>query len=114
MILFMVREKPMFRNIVGKYFFGVELYLTDGKITGSMRYSSFPYHAAATILNQIDSLLLAYYTQNMNRSIITTNAPISVAMNSTFKSSDLNFLNCIEGIPFSYLDLINGIKFIEF
>jgi hypothetical protein len=91
---------------------GLELSLNEAQIAGKIFYSSVPYHTAATMLNQVTSLMLAYATDNMSRSIVTTNAPISVTDNSTsFNPSDLNFLNCIEGIPFSFLDIANGISY---
>lgn len=107
-------RKSRVQNIIGNYYFGFDLGMNNqDDITARAYYSTFPYHTSATLLNQLDSFLYAYYAKNLDKSISTTNAPVSVSIAqnfSGFNPNDLNFFSCIEGIPFSYLDMVNGIK----
>ena len=98
---------------MGNYFFGLDLGYNsvEDDIAARGYYSTFPYHTSATLLNQLDSFLLAYHSKNLDRSISTINAPVSVTVVQNFSGfdpNDLNFFSCIEGIPFSYIDIING------
>lgn len=107
------QRKSDLRNLIGNYYFGLNMSVNASRdeIEGAGYFSTFPYHTSATLLNQIDSFLLAYYSKDVDRAITTVNAPVSVALVQNFTGinpNDLNFFTCIEGIPFSYLDMING------
>lgn len=106
-------RKSDIRNIIGKYYFGLEMNVDSSRdeLVAEGYFSTFPYHTSASLLNQIDSFMLAYHSNNPNRSITTVNAPVSITLVQNFTNinpNDLNFFTCIEGIPFSYLDIING------
>lgn len=113
-------RKANIQNIIGKYYFGLDLTLDssrDEEIMAQGYFSTFPYHTSASLLNEIDSFMFAYHSRNFNRSITTVNSPVSVALVQNFSGfdpTDLNLFTCIEGIPFSFLDIINGIKIIYF
>ena len=113
-------RKANIQNIIGKYYFGLDLTLDssrDEEIMAQGYFSTFPFHTSASLLNEIDSFMFAYHSRNFNRSITTVNSPVSVALVQNFSGfdpTDLNLFTCIEGIPFSFLDIINGIKIIYF
>jgi hypothetical protein len=100
------------KNIYGDYYAGMRLGLNStGGVTGLGYHSKFAYHSAASILNELDSFLLAYYTNNPNRSIVTTNAPVAILDNNTanFNTSTLDLIDCFEIIPFSFIDFVDAI-----
>lgn len=108
------QRKRDVRNIVSRYYYGMNLDMDaqTKNLSANIYYSSLPYHTAASVLNQLDSFLLGYYSNNVSRSIVTTNAPVSIPDNSTNidpTSINLDLMNCLDGMPFSYLDLINGL-----
>lgn len=114
------RREEDLRNIIGTYNLGFEIKLNNisNRLSGELFYNNLPYHTAATALNHLDSFLLAYYTQDMNRSITTTNEPIArlgknnfifSISDAEFSISDLDLFGCIEAIPGSFLDIVNGI-----
>lgn len=106
-----IKRKEDSKNLISKYFFGIEIDSDRNYFLG--HYSSLIYHSAATIVNEMNSLLLAFLTNNMNRSIKTVNAPVSTgkssALPSNFSYNQLDIFSCLEIIPFSFIDYIFGI-----
>jgi hypothetical protein len=99
------------KNLVSDYFVGLSLSLNkNNDIEGVGYYSSLALHSAASILNEIGSLLLAFYSNNPNRSIQTINSPVTVLDNSTVNLSSikLDIISCIETMPFSFIDFIDA------
>nr|QUF59432.1 ATP-binding cassette transporter Abca3-like4 [Brachionus angularis] len=109
-------RKLNLKNMINNYYFGIEINTNaDSSIESIIGlYSTLVYHSSATIINEIDSFLLAYYSKNLNKTIKCINSPISVGRSSAFEDKEVNLdnfqiLNCIEIIPFSFLDYINSI-----
>ena len=104
-------------NILNDYFVGLSFDLQDANafnkasLSISIFFSSLAFHSEASILNEVNSFMLGYLTNNVNRKIITTNAPISVKSNKTSEVNldQLQVLSCVEAMPFSYIDFINSI-----
>lgn len=100
------------KNLIKDYFFGIEI---DSDNINSILglHSTLAFHSSATILNEMNSFLYAYYSNNMKKSIRSYNSPISVgkdtSLPSDVKLDTLEVLSCIEIMPFSFLDYINAI-----
>ncbi|RNA09250.1 ATP-binding cassette sub-family A member 3-like [Brachionus plicatilis] len=105
------KRKEDSNNLISNYFFGIEINSDSNHFVGY--YSSLIFHSAATILNEMNSLLLGFLTNNMKRSIMTVNAPVSTgkssALPSNFSYNQLDVFSCLEIIPFSFIDYIFGI-----
>lgn len=105
------KRKEDSNNLISKYFFGIEIDSDRKSFIGY--YSTLIYHSSATILNEINSLLLGFLTKNMNRSIKTINAPVSIGKSSVlpsnFSYNQLDIFSCLEIMPFSFIDYIFGI-----
>lgn len=105
------KRKQDSNNLISKYFFGIEIDSDKNNFIGY--YSTLIYHSSATILNEINSLLLGFLTNNMKRSIKTINAPVSIGKSSVlpsnFSYNQLDIFSCLEIIPFSFIDYIFGI-----
>ena len=73
--------------------------------------SKMAFHTRSSALNKLNSFTLAYRTNNMNKRIQTTVYPLSNARNKNkrFSSYSKQIFQCVEGIPFSNLDFVNGI-----
>nr|UOU03317.1 ATP-binding cassette subfamily A3-like 4 [Brachionus rubens] len=107
------KRKEDSNNLISKYYFGIEIDSNNGNPLFIGRYSSLAFHSAATILNELDSLLFGFWTNNMKKLIKTINAPISVGASSSLPSNfsydKLEVFSCLEIIPFSFLDYIIAI-----
>ena len=100
------------KNIYGDYFVGMSLQKDESnELRGILYYSTLVFHSAGSILNEMNSFMLAYYTNNSKKSITTINAPVTVLENSSsnFSFGQLQVLNCIEAMPFSFIDFIDGV-----
>lgn len=100
-------------NLIDNYFVGFNLEFGPQKadVKGLVYFSTVVYHAAASIVNDMTSFLLAYLTNNPKRSIQSINAPFkySESTPSDFDPAFFNIINCIEATPFSNIDIIHGI-----
>ena len=103
------------RNFFSNYYAGLDLeeYKKNNltQVKGVLYYSTLVYHSSATILNEMNSFLLAYYSNNTKKTIKTLNAPITVLNDqiSNLSLDSLQVLNCIEAIPFSFIDFFDGL-----
>lgn len=67
-------------------------------------------HTKSSALNELNSFTLAYRSKNLNKRIQTTIHPVSPIRNEDKKYTlDSALFPCIEAIPFSNLDFVNGI-----
>jgi len=110
-------------NLVRNYYAGVEVdlgnYENGTEITRiAMFYSVMALHTSSSVLSEINSLLLAYYSANPHRRITTVYVPVESALAGIFdvkpldevtNSGEMSVFQCLEGMPFSNYDFINGI-----
>lgn len=75
-------------------------------------YSTMAYHSSATILNEINNILLKYYTGNKNKSLTTINSPLPSDGSSLNKTDILDVLACIDSLPISLINFSKNLKFI--
>ena len=115
-------------NILGDYFAGLSLNLTKENVLDvTLYHSTMAFHASASLLNRVNTLLLNFYANSTNKRITTYNAPVmlnrlSSSDNDSDKDSQLDLstesssmndefvaLSCIESLPFSTIDFICSI-----
>jgi hypothetical protein len=101
-------------NLLNDFFIGVDFsYEYKSKsIIANMFYSKMAYHTSATILSEINNFMFSFYTNDSTRSIQTINKPIVVIPNeasSMQNNKNIDVINCLEVMPFSFLDFIEGI-----
>ena len=92
------------------YYLGLSLNLvniTNLQITDY--YSTLVYHSAGVILNEMNNILLKYYTNNVAYTLTTINSPLSAASSLTSDSTDfVKVLACIDILPMSLIDFSRG------
>jgi hypothetical protein len=98
-----------FKNTIRDYLFGF-VFEFGSKLENARIYiNSMAYHSNGVGLNELNSLLLAYYTNKTEFRV--RNAPIRAKseFDVDLKSIDFSFMNCIETLPFSTLDFQFGL-----
>ena len=91
------------------YFIGMSFNLVNSSyLTASGYYSTLAYHSSATVLNEINNVLLKFYTNNSKLTLTTVNSPISSDSSLSNNTGFLNVLACIDSFPIS---LLNFCKF---
>lgn len=107
--VYQLRQKSQ-NHFLYDYFLGLNFKLNSStnRLDSIGYYSTLAFHSSAVILNEINNILLKYYTKNMSLSINTINQPISIniLLNSTDFFKDLP---CLDILPNSLLDLTNAI-----
>lgn len=103
-------RKRDIKNLVNDYYFGMSLNMTgDSKFSASLYYSTMAFHSSGVVLNELTNLMLKFYTNNLNKSITTYNAPFSLLSNDYANSNNfLQNLACIDVLPTSILNLMNA------
>ena len=103
-------------NIIRNYYSGVEFFFDSETkaVRANFYYNEFAVHTSSSILSKLNSFFLAYYTNNTARGISTTNSIVSseTRIDDAIRvevGSDLDTLQCIEGVPFSNYDFVNGL-----
>jgi len=81
------------------------------QITGY--YSTLAYHSSATVLNEMNNVLLKYYTNNSTYTLTTVNSPLSASSSQTNDSilGYVKILPCIDMFPMTLIDFCMRFKF---
>nr|APD26552.1 ATP-binding cassette transporter subfamily A member 3-like X2 protein [Brachionus koreanus] len=99
-----------FKNLLNDYFVGMSLNLMNvSRLSVTGYFSSLVFHSSANLLNEIDSFVLSYLSNDLQKSIQTENVPL--ASNNTLSGSSnfLEVLACIDSLPVSLLNFFNSI-----
>ena len=115
------KRKDSLTSLVNNFYTAMSFNIINSTtIFANAYYSTIAYHSSATVLNEITNILLAFYSSNninQKKSIKTTNTPIPSLSNDTSMFNDVNFLrylSCIDILPLSTLNYINGVIFAIF
>ena len=97
-------------NLISDYYIGLGLFVkSPTKLSAHAYYSTLALHSSAVAVDEFSNLLLAFLTNSYNRSIRTTNAPIS-SYNSLYNGENyLEYLACMDVLPTSLIDMLNSI-----
>ena len=82
---------------------------SDTKFNADLYFSTMAFHSSAVIINEITNLLLKFLTNDLNKTITTINAPISLNQTITRGDDFISNLACIDVLPVSILNLINSV-----
>jgi hypothetical protein len=101
------------RNLVNNYFVGMSLSLSNrtARLSADLYFSRMAFHSSAAVINEMNNLLLAYITNDSNKTITTYNSPIPANTSqsvSTF-TNYLESLACIDSLPVSLLNFLNSL-----
>lgn len=66
--------------------------------------ATLAYHSPAVVLNEINNVLLKFYTNNAAYTLDTVNSPLSSSSSLSNTTSFLDVLACIDSFPVSLLD----------
>lgn len=105
------KRKLDIRNLVGNYYTAMNFSIIDSSsLFTTIYYSTLAYHSSASMINEMSNLLLAFYNSNsLSKTITTYNAPIP-GNDSLYTGNDfLKYLSCIDILPLSMLNYINGV-----
>nr|QNH67862.1 ATP-binding cassette transporter subfamily A member 3-like protein X3 [Brachionus rotundiformis] len=105
---FIRKEKAKdINNQINDLFMAISFNITNwDKFQATLFYSSLAFHSSGTILNEVSNLLLTFLSNDLTKSISTTNAPLK-SNNSLYRGGDLfEFLACLDIVPGSILNLI--------
>lgn len=97
-------------TLMKDYIIGFSFYFGDNHELdrATVYYSTLAYHSNGVVLNELNSILLSYYT-NTSRRFKVTNAPWIQALDPKQDNDvDFTFTDCFESIPFSILDSLIG------
>ena len=110
------KRKKDLNDLVNNNYIGMsfEIYnSTNFYATGY--FSTLAYHSSASVINEITNLLLAFHdSTKLNKTISTCNAPIPTNDSMFGNSNFLRYLACIDILPLSMLNYINGVIFAIF
>ena len=96
-------------NLATNYYTGISFNVINStKVYANVYYSTLAYHSPAAILNEVSNVLLAYYTNSLNKSITTFNTPISYT-SSLSVANLLDDLACIDLIPVAVLSFTTSV-----
>ncbi len=113
------KRKDSLKYLVSDYYtaFSFDSY-DSSTVIANAYYSTMIYHSSATILNEITNIFLAFYnsnSSNIKKTITTFNTPIPRNDTSMFNDNNfLKYLSCIDILPLSTLNYINGVIFAIF
>ena len=104
------KRKESLKNLHSNYYTGMSFYLLNTtQIYASAYYSTLAYNSAGSMLSEISNIILAYLNKNnLTQTITTYNTPIP-ATNSYIGNSFLDYLPCVDTLPYSILNFINSI-----
>lgn len=96
-------------NLARNFFSGAEFSLIPGssEIAVNVLWSGMGQFAQRSSINEIDSFYFAYAANNTNKKILTYNQEWT-EKESGIPQGVFDILQCVEGIPFSFIDLFNG------
>lgn len=97
------------------YFVGMQFNLVNSTYLQANGYfSTLAYHSSAVVLNEIDNVLLKYYTNDNTKSLTTINSPISSDSSLSNQTNFLEVLACIDSFPVSLINFSKLRHFISF
>lgn len=105
-VILMEKSKNI-NNLINDLYMAISFNITNwDSFQATLFYSSLAFHSSATILNEVTNLLLVFLSKDVEKSIITTNAPLQ-SNNSLYRGNDLiEFLACLDIVPGTILNLI--------
>lgn len=103
-------RKSSLSNLLNNYYVGMSLNLTAAnKLAANIYYSTMAFHSAANMINDISNLIFTFYANDLTKSITTHNVPIQANSTLSGTSNFLELLACIDSLPVTLLNFINGI-----
>ena len=106
------KRKSNINNMVRNYHTGLSYHVSNNNtISANAYYSTLAYHSGASVINEITNLLMALYSNDLNKTISTFNTPRSAIGYYTNIPIDqiIQFLSCIDIPPFSLNNFFNGV-----
>ena len=108
--VFQMRKKSL-TNLISNYYAGMSFNLIGSSVYATAYYSTFAYNSPGSILNEISNLILSYLnSNNLSQTITTYNTPIpSTSVSVLTTSSFIDYLPCIDSLPYSILNFSTSI-----
>ncbi len=79
-------------------------------IITSVFTGTLAYHSPGVVLNEINNVLLKYYTNNNAYTLTTINSPLSASSSLSNSTNFLDVLACIDSFPVSLLNFSKLLK----
>lgn len=90
------------------YFVGMSFNLTNSSyLQATGYYSTLAFHSSAVVLNEMNNILLKYYSNNNSWTLATVNSPLSSDSSLSNQTNFLEVLACIDSFPVSLLNFSN-------
>ena len=103
------KRKSNINNMVRNYHTGLSYHVSNNNtISANAYYSTLAYHSGASVINEITNLLMALYSNDLNKTISTFNTPFT-PLNNGIQTESNQILLCFDTLLSHFINIFNGV-----
>jgi hypothetical protein len=102
-------KKSNLTALINDYYIGMNLNYINNTLYATAYYSTLAYHTSASIINNIDNLILQIIVGDNSKSLNTINSPLASSGSLSNTTNYLLLLACLDSLPISLLNFITSI-----